>query len=117
MSVSDAFLYFFAYIFILGLIFLVFRDIICWYWKINQNLALLTEIRDLLTKSVAAQKTAVPFAISPDGVVHSVAPPNADASCPKSGCGAPVRRTDTACWKCGADFANPHGWKPIPAKA
>jgi hypothetical protein len=29
-------------------IFLVCREIICWYWKINQNVALLTEIRDLL---------------------------------------------------------------------
>ena len=30
------------------IIFLVFREVICWYWKINQNIALLTEIRDLL---------------------------------------------------------------------
>jgi C-terminal processing protease CtpA/Prc len=29
-------------------IFLVCREIVCWYWKINQNVALLTEIRDLL---------------------------------------------------------------------
>jgi len=36
-------------IFIIGLIFLIFREIICWYWKINQQVALLTEIRDFLS--------------------------------------------------------------------
>lgn len=29
-------------------IFFVARELICWYWKINQTVALLTEIRDLL---------------------------------------------------------------------
>ncbi len=33
---------------ILIVLFLVFRELVCWYWKINQNIALLTEIRDLL---------------------------------------------------------------------
>ena len=32
-------------------IFLVCREIFCWYWKINQRIALLTEIRDLLAGS------------------------------------------------------------------
>ena len=31
---------------------LVLRELICWYWKINKNVELLTEIRDLLAKSV-----------------------------------------------------------------
>mgnify|MGYP000666017073 CR=1 FL=1 len=30
------------------LLFLLFREILCWYWKINSRLAMLTEIRDLL---------------------------------------------------------------------
>ena len=29
-------------------VFLVCREIVCWYWKINKSIALLTEIRDLL---------------------------------------------------------------------
>lgn len=33
---------------VLIVIFLVFREIFCWYWKINKSVALLTEIRDLL---------------------------------------------------------------------
>jgi hypothetical protein len=28
--------------------FLVFREVVCWYWKINVRIELLTEIRDLL---------------------------------------------------------------------
>jgi hypothetical protein len=32
------------------IIFLILREINCWYWKINQSIALLTEIRDLLIK-------------------------------------------------------------------
>ena len=35
---------------VLVIIFLVFREVFCWYWKINRNVALLTEIRDLLAK-------------------------------------------------------------------
>lgn len=45
MSKLDEILGFFVIIII---IFLVLREVICWYWKINQNIALLTEIRDLL---------------------------------------------------------------------
>lgn len=29
-------------------LFLIFREIVCWYWKINQFVKLLEEIRDLL---------------------------------------------------------------------
>lgn len=29
-------------------VFFIARELICWYWKINQTVALLTEIRDLL---------------------------------------------------------------------
>jgi hypothetical protein len=40
---------FFIFAVVFVIIFLVFREVFCWYWKINQNVALLTEIRDLLT--------------------------------------------------------------------
>jgi hypothetical protein len=36
---------------IIVVIFLICREIICWYWKINQSISLLTEIRDLLKSS------------------------------------------------------------------
>ena len=40
---------------ILLVLFLIFREIVCWYWKINDQLGLLREIRDhmrLLTKDL-----------------------------------------------------------------
>jgi hypothetical protein len=36
-----------SFLFLLVL-FLVFREVVCWYWKINVRIELLTEIRDLL---------------------------------------------------------------------
>ena len=40
---------------VIVVIFLVLREMICWYWKINQNVALLTEIRDLLVAKGISQ--------------------------------------------------------------
>jgi hypothetical protein len=37
-----------ATLFVVLVVFLVCREIVCWYWKINRGIALLTEIRDLL---------------------------------------------------------------------
>ncbi len=33
-------------------IFLILREFFCWYWKINERIVLLNEIRDLLSKNV-----------------------------------------------------------------
>ena len=41
----------------LVVIFLVCRELLCWYWKINRGIALLTEIRDLLASRAVAQPT------------------------------------------------------------
>jgi len=41
------------------IIFLVLREVICWYWKINRSIALLTEIRDLLTAKSSSQTAGV----------------------------------------------------------
>jgi hypothetical protein len=37
-------------IMIIIMIFLISRELFCWYWKINKMIALLTDIRDLLHK-------------------------------------------------------------------
>ena len=31
-------------------VFLILREVFCWYWKINQSVALLKEVRDLLAR-------------------------------------------------------------------
>jgi len=54
---------------ILVVIFLLLREVVCWYWKINQNLALLTEIRDLLaSKRIGTMPTAEMPLVTPNGV-------------------------------------------------
>jgi len=35
-------------------IFFIARELVCWYWKINLQVALLTEIRDLLRAQASA---------------------------------------------------------------
>lgn len=37
-----------VYLAIVIVIFLIFRELVCWYWKINASLEVLREIRDLL---------------------------------------------------------------------
>jgi hypothetical protein len=37
-----------AVILVILVVFLVFREVNCWYWKINKGLAVLEDIRDLL---------------------------------------------------------------------
>ena len=46
-------------------------------------------------------------------LAKSMPPPNADAVCPNGNCSVQVRHDDLACWKCGADFTSPQGWKPV----
>ena len=69
-------------------IFLVFREFFCWYWKINQRVALLTEIRGLLSAQRNSQSAEVP--IAPQTRLCA-------------GCGAAVDHVGSAfCTKCGA---------------
>ena len=41
-------------------VFLVCREIVCWYWKINKSIALLTEIRDLLANNARISSSPEP---------------------------------------------------------
>lgn len=71
---------------VLGILSLVFREIVCWYWKINRCVALLTEIRDLLantTREVRRPDLPIPAA---DEAKES---PSADKNLAASGHSAP----------------------------
>jgi cell division protein FtsB len=37
-------------------LFWIGRELLCWYWKINESLAALNEIRTLMQRSVKAQE-------------------------------------------------------------
>ncbi len=42
-----------SFLFII-VMFLIFREVVCWYWKINIRIELLTEIRELLKNQAKA---------------------------------------------------------------
>jgi hypothetical protein len=42
---------FFAVLAIIIVVFIALREGVCWYWKINERVALLEEIRSLLAKN------------------------------------------------------------------
>lgn len=58
---------------IVFVIFLIFREFFCWYWKINQRVAILNEIRDLL-KSGADDGTVPEEAIVQE--MNAISPEN-----------------------------------------
>lgn len=110
---------------IIVVLFLIFREVLCWYWKINQNHALLTEIRDLLkaslrtgtTSTPAAAATASPVATAVSAPVES-APPAITAhvgpmgSCPNCSTGIPLAAQE--CPNCKAFFGVGSAWKVQP---
>ena len=65
---------------ILVVIFLIFREVVCWYWKINQSLGLLTEIRDLLAAAKSVANSPLSASSSGGAASNSEASPAAVAS-------------------------------------
>lgn len=56
-GMNSGFDYFFMFLFILLLLFVVFREIICWYWKINKMVSNQEEIIRLLKKIAGEANT------------------------------------------------------------
>lgn len=111
---------------ILIVIFLVCREIICWYWKINQNVALLTEIRDLLAAkgtsstspnvanpSPAAEiaKAASAAKLDEEQRAYAMKP---KGSCPN--CKAIIPLDSESCPKCKAQFGPGAAWQIRPSQ-
>jgi hypothetical protein len=53
-GVDDLLVGLFIPLIIIIIIFLICRELVCWYWKINETLSVLKEIRDLLKRSPLA---------------------------------------------------------------
>ena len=45
---------------VISVVFLILREVVCWYWKINETLSVLKEIRDLLKGGSSAEKITSP---------------------------------------------------------
>jgi hypothetical protein len=49
---------------VLVLLFLILREFMCWYWKINQLVGLMTEVRDLLAGRPTAPAVGAPVGVA-----------------------------------------------------
>lgn len=67
---------------IIIVVFLILREVVCWYWKINETLSVLKEIRDLLKSSEGFSEN-----------------PKKTWDCPK--CNCVNKNTTYSCRECG----------------
>lgn len=59
-------------LFFIILIFLVCREIICWYWKINEISRYLKEIRDILKKPQTLETVKAPEPANPEDKMNNL---------------------------------------------
>jgi hypothetical protein len=95
-------------------LFLLFREVICWYWKINRHITLLTEIRDLLR----AQNQGNP--VTATTVAHGLTLRHAPAMTASaetgtcSHCTGEVPTNAITCPHCQVSFAASSTWRVLP---
>ena len=84
-------------------VFLILREVVCWYWKINETLSVLKEIRDLLKSNPSAVQQN--SSNSPNVVAKKEEVPRLTeqemydkGNCPE--CGATVDRDQERCPEC-----------------
>lgn len=96
-------------------IFLICRELVCWYWKVNQSVALLTEIRDLLKNQAGPAETAMspvlPASV-PRQKVPAPAPAGPMGTCPN--CSSVIPMSSIDCPRCKASFGEGSTWKIAP---
>ncbi len=94
-------------------IFLVCRELVCWYWKINQSVALLTEIRDLLKSQASTAQTSLQSALSVPASRQTVEPESVSTgpmgTCPN--CSSTIPMSSIECPRCKASFGEGSTWK------
>ena len=83
---------------VLVVVFLGLREVMCWYWKINQHLALLTEIRDPLRSKVARDVAVPPMPGEQQSPASQL--PTMRLSCPA--CQGAILAKDSYCGNCGS---------------
>lgn len=101
-------------ILVLLVVFLIFREFVCWYWKQNEIVGLLREIRDTqaLGKSKhqgESSEKRTESAVEPSffmgpGQIPFVAPAGSDTGNFCHHCGEPVPVEAKSCTSCGKDL-------------
>src|SRR5262245_11810591 len=99
---------------IILVVFLLGREVVCWYWKVNERIALMRETNTLLA-SIETQLKQTGRA-APAAHVSAAASPSAPAPAPRTGasmaptvstsltcpgCKSPVKLMDKFCENCG----------------
>lgn len=117
--ITGLYLIFIAMVFIV-ILFLIFREFLCWYWKINLNFKVLTEIRDLLRYQQVG--ISMPQAISANPLASTVAHEDISStnsvlnmptgSCPS--CTRQIPLSAVECPRCKASFGIDSNWKVRP---
>jgi len=98
---------------VLFVIFLVIRELMCWYWKINQGIELLTEIRDLLAnQSAFRREPTIQSSDLPPLAASVPTSTNSLGTCPN--CSAEIPLSSKACPKCKASFEEGSTWRVEP---
>ena len=112
---------------VLAVIFLVLRELVCWYWKINEHIALLTEIRDLLSAKGISNASQTATSLSSTGATNISAPglttPTSSTEpqnpytgplgiCPN--CDSQIALDSSECPRCKAQFGANSAWKVKP---
>jgi hypothetical protein len=86
-------------------VFMILREVMCWYYKINRMVSLLEDIRDVLRKDggpVAAGAGRV-TELPGNNAGPEIRPPK-DEPCSCAACGTPTSPNDKFCPKCGASL-------------
>ena len=112
---------------ILVVIFLVLREFFCWYWKINERLALLKDIRDHLATQNASTGRVSAAQVAPSDARDTASlaetserrdqAAHEDAVRPKGqcpSCEAVIPLDVQECPKCKALFGQGSAWKIKP---
>ena len=112
---------------ILVVIFLVLREFFCWYWKINERLALLKDIRDHLATQNASTGRVSAAQVAPSDARDTASlaetserrdqAAREDAVRPKGqcpSCDAVIPLDVQKCPKCKALFGQGSAWKIKP---
>ncbi len=99
-------------ILILLVIFLILREVVCWYWKINETLSVLKQIRDLLASMTPETADEIMQKVDTVDIPYDERMESSEEGDPwqkyKEGycpeCGAKIEKNSPKCGSCSANL-------------
>jgi hypothetical protein len=91
---------------IAAVVFLILREVVCWYWKINEIVSLQKQIVELLKgRQAAPEESAWRNLAAAAAIPAPAAPPPPVAGKKCSNCGYAVGENEAYCPNCGRSTA------------